>query len=79
MIVYVDDMLMLAAPRDVGGFWRELEKAVDFKNPAGPLARYFGAQYKFTDFNPKSPNAPRSLSTDMDEYAANAVRRFKDE
>ena len=79
MIVYVDDMLMLAAPRDVSGLRREFEKAVNFKDPEASLARYLGAQYKFADFVPKRLNAARSLSTDMDEYAANAVRRFKDE
>ena len=37
MIVYVDDMLMLAAPRDVSGFWSEFENIVNFKDPEAPL------------------------------------------
>ena len=64
MIVYVDDMLMLATPRDVSGFWRELEKPVNFKDPEAPLARCLSAHYKFADFNPKHPNAPSSLPID---------------
>ena len=52
---------------------------MDYKDPAAPLQRYFGALYQFDAFDPSKPKAPRSLLTSIDEYAANAVQRFKTE
>ena len=37
IMVYVDDMLLLSSPRDTDALWRELEKKVDYKDPAMPL------------------------------------------
>ena len=79
MVVYVDDMLLLAPPKDSNGIWRALEKSVCFKDPEAPLARYLGARYHFSDFDPKRRQAPRLTKTDMDDYAVNAVNRFKAE
>ena len=39
IVVYVDDMLLLSSPRDTVSLWRELEKSVDYKDPAAPLQR----------------------------------------
>ena len=36
----------------MSGFWREFDKAVNFRDPEAPLALYFGAQYKFQYFDP---------------------------
>ena len=76
MVVYVDDMLLLSSPQDTDSLWRDLEKKVDYKDPAMPLQRYLGALYHSDAFDPKKPKAPRSLLTSMDDYAANAVQRF---
>ena len=51
MILYVDDMLMLDAPKDVSKLWRDLEKSINFKDPEAPLTRYLGAQHAFRDFD----------------------------
>ena len=77
MVVYVDEMLLLSSPRDTVSLWRELEKSVDYKDPAAPLQRYLGALYEFDAFDSFKPKAPRSLLISMDDYAANAVQRFK--
>ena len=66
MVVYVDDMLLLLSPRDTVSLWRELEKSVDYKDPAAPLQRYVSALYQFDSFDPFKPKAPRSLLTSMD-------------
>ena len=39
MVVYVDDMLLLASPKDSDGMWRALEKSVCFKDPEVPLSK----------------------------------------
>ena len=79
MVVYVDDMLLLAKPRDAGPLLRSPEKAVMFKDFELPLTRYLGARYNFTEFDIKRPNAPRTLRTDMDEYATNGIAKFNKE
>ena len=79
MVVYVDDMLLLASLRDTGRHWRALEKKVDFKEAEGNLERYLGARYRFSDFDTKSPKALRKLLTDMDDYAASACAKFEAE
>ena len=76
MVIYVDDML-LSPPDDTDLLWQELQKSVQFKDPAAPLQRYLGALYHFDVFDSKKPKAPRSLTTSMDDYASNAVQRFK--
>ena len=77
VVVYVDDMLLLASPKDSDGIWRALEKRVCFKDPEASLARYLGARCRFSDFDPKRPQAPRFMKTDIDDYAVNVVKRFK--
>ena len=78
-VVYVDDMLLLARPKDAGKLWRALESKVHFKDPEQPLTRYLGARYRFDEFNANKPNAVRKVMTDIDEYAINAVNKFKQE
>ena len=54
MIACVDDMLMLAAPKDVSGLWREFERSINVKDPEALLARYLGARYTFRDIDLKN-------------------------
>ena len=79
MVVYVNDMLLLSSPRDTESLWRDLEKSLDYKDPAAPLRRYLGALYQFDAFDPFKPKAQRSPLTSMDDYAANAVQRVNAE
>ena len=67
MVVYVDDMLLLSSPRDTASLWRDLEKSLDYKDPAAPLQRYLGALYQFDAFDPFKPKAPRSLLISIDD------------
>ena len=67
MSIYVDDMMMRAAPEDIAVLWTVLEKIVDYKDPAAPMARYLGALHKFDAFDEKKPNASRSMLTSMDD------------
>ena len=39
MVVYVDDMMLLASPNDTDRLWRELEKSVLYKDPEAILHR----------------------------------------
>ena len=75
-MVYVDDMLLRSSPRGTAAPWRDLEKRVDYKDPAVFLQGYLGALYHFDAFDHKKPKAPRSVLTSMDDYAAKAVQRF---
>ena len=43
MVVYVNDMLLFDLPRGVDALWGDLEKSVDYNDPAAPLQRYLGA------------------------------------
>ena len=79
MVVYVDDMMLPAAPKDASGLWKALEKNVLYKDPEAKLERYLGALYNFKDFDPKRPDAPCSMSTSMDAYVVSAIKRFKAE
>ena len=76
MVVYVNDM-MLPFPQDTNVPWRALGKIVLHKDSEAPLQGYLGALYKFDAFVQKKPDALRSMLTSMDDYAANAVQRFK--
>ena len=76
-MVYVNDMLICFSPRDIDAVWRDFEKSVDYKDPAAPLQRCLGALYHFNVFDPYQPKALCCLLTSMDDYAANAVQRFK--
>ena len=43
------------------------------------MARYLVDRYKFDAFDEKKPDAPCSMLTSMDDYAANVVQRFEQE
>ena len=79
MIVYVDDMLLLATVKDTRLHWRTLERRIDYKDPEQGLSRYLGARYSFTDVDGKNLDGARELLTDMDNYIASAVSKFESE
>ena len=76
LVVYVDDILLAAAPRLDDKYWQEIEKLVEFKEPAAPITRYLGAQHKFDDYDGKKPDATRMLEVQMEAYIHNAVDKF---
>ena len=77
MVVYVDDMLLLARARDTSRIWRSLEKRISFKDPESAIERYLGAQYELDEIDGKRPNGLRRLATRMDAYVRNAVAKFQ--
>ena len=77
MVVYVDDMLLLSPPNDIDRLWQDLQKNMQFNDIAAPLQRYLGALYHFDPFDPNKPRALRSLQASTQDYASNAVQRFK--
>ena len=78
MVVYVDDMMLLASPTDEDHLWRELEKSVLYKDPAAPLQRYLGALYKFDCFDQKTSKKPGSMQTSMDDCAGKSSAALQD-
>jgi hypothetical protein len=66
MIVYVDDMLLLATVKDSRIHWRNLERKIDYTDPEQELSRYLGARYSLTPVDGKNPDAVRTLLTDID-------------
>eukprot|EP00971_Amphidinium_carterae_P114959 2277115-Amphidinium_carterae.1 len=74
LAVYVDDLL-LTAPKDFSGrFWESLGKALEFKDPAGPLERYLGANHELTKHGGCS-----TMHVHMKGYIDAAVKRFTSE
>eukprot|EP00971_Amphidinium_carterae_P307870 6118632-Amphidinium_carterae.1 len=74
LVVYVDDLL-LTAPKDFSGrFWESLGKALEFKDPAGPLERYLGANHELTKHGDCS-----TMHVHMKGYIDAAVKRFTSE
>ena len=69
LIVYVDDLLMLANDINMDRRWVELAGRIDFKEVAQPIVRYLGAQYQFTPYDQSNPTATRYLRIGMVDYA----------
>ena len=79
MVVYVDDILMVAKLTDTMQLWAALDRNVKFKDAAEEIGRYLGANYEYSRYDPKQPNAIRTVSIDMDGYATDATARFERE
>ena len=79
MIVYVDDMLMLASFDKTSELWRQIEKKIRFKDPEEDICRYLGARHTLDPYDPKQPQASRIMMTDMDSYTTNAIMKFKEQ
>ena len=79
MVVYVDDILMVAKRTDAMQLWAALDRNVKFKDAAEEIGRYLGANYEYSRYDPKQPNAIRTVSIDMDGYATDATARFERE
>ena len=76
MLACVDDMLQVASPEDTTHIWRALDKKVKFKDPEEDISRYLGARYRLDPVDRRNPTAPRTMTTDMDSYVADAVNNF---
>eukprot|EP00971_Amphidinium_carterae_P130496 2585114-Amphidinium_carterae.1 len=74
LAVYVDDLLLTAPKEFSEEFWEKLGKALEFKDPAGPLERYLGANHELG----KRGNC-NTMSVHMKGYIDAAVQRFMTE
>ena len=58
IVVYVDDMLLLPSPQDTDALWRDLEKKVDYKDPASLFNDISELFITSTPLTPKSQRRP---------------------
>ncbi|CAK0849503.1 unnamed protein product, partial [Prorocentrum cordatum] len=79
LVMYVDDMMMVGSGQMCAELWKKLDRNVRFKADAEFLNRYPGAFYDLTPYDLNVPDAVRTLSINVDEYASNAVNKFRGE
>eukprot|EP00971_Amphidinium_carterae_P336445 6472816-Amphidinium_carterae.3 len=72
LAVYVDDLLLTAPKEFSEAFWEKLGKALEFKDPAGPLERYLGANHELSRVDDKC----HIMHVHMRGYIDAAVKRF---
>eukprot|EP00971_Amphidinium_carterae_P292723 5811456-Amphidinium_carterae.2 len=71
LAVYVDDLLLTAPKEFSEEFWERLGKALEFKEEAGPLERYLGANHEL-----KKKENCHVMNVHMRGYIDAAVQRF---
>eukprot|EP00971_Amphidinium_carterae_P097772 1934644-Amphidinium_carterae.1 len=74
LAVYVDDLLLTAPQKFSEEFWEKLGKALEFKDPAGPLERYLGANHVLSKHE-----GCHMMNVHMKGYIDAAVQRFTKE
>jgi hypothetical protein len=60
LVVYVDDLLLVADPRVSDKLWDEIGKVIDFQDPAAPIVRYLGTYHDY-----RQENKDTKLKTQM--------------
>ena len=76
IIVYVDDVMLIASRENAFGHWKAIVAKVYVKDEAAPLSRYLVAQYRLDEYDAKSPLAVRSLTVSMTDYYRAVVGKF---
>eukprot|EP00971_Amphidinium_carterae_P351160 6491948-Amphidinium_carterae.1 len=74
LAVYVDDLLLTAPKEFSEEFWNKLGKELEFKDPAGPLERYLGANHVLS-----KQGSCHTMSVHMKGYIDAAVHKFASE
>ncbi|CAK0891196.1 unnamed protein product [Prorocentrum cordatum] len=74
--VYVDDVLLAAAIGRAAAHWRDLFKAIDFKDDAADISRFVGAHYLLDPFREEEPLAARRMQISMSGHTAKMCDRF---
>jgi hypothetical protein len=77
LVVYVDDLLMVAAREHEQALWAAIEKHIDFSEPALPIDRYLGAHYIMEKFNDKHGKECMSFSVEMSDFLASACKAYE--
>lgn len=79
LIVYVDDLLMVAGPAATEEFWQKMESQVNFRDPPSPIFQYLGAHHSLSTVCHDDPGRGRELRVHMQGYTEKAVGRFEAE
>lgn len=77
LIVYVDDLLMVAGPAATEELWQKIESQVDFRDPPSPICQYLGAHDSLSTVCNDDPRRGRELKVHMQGYTEKAVGRFE--
>ena len=75
MIVYVDDFILIAPERHEAGLWKELDKHIDFKDPAAPVSRFLGVNHEFK----YCKDGTVTMLTSAKDYLRSAVDEYMKE
>jgi hypothetical protein len=76
LVVYVDDLLMIAAREHEDALWAGIEKHIIFSEPALPIDRYLGAHYVIEKFKDKHNTECMSFSVEMSDFCASACKVY---
>jgi hypothetical protein len=77
LVVYVDDLLMVAAREHEQALWADIEKHIDFSEPAMPIDRYLGAHYVMEKFKDKDGKESMSFSVEMSDFCKSACAAYE--
>ena len=75
MIVYVDDFILIAPEQHEADIWKELDKHIEFKDPAAPITRFLGVNHEFKYGKDGSVH----MLTSAKEYLRSAVDEYMKE
>jgi hypothetical protein len=79
LVVYVDDLLLIADPKIEASLWAGIEKHIVFSEPALPVDRYLGAHYTMEDFTDQGGFPAVRFSVEMGEFCTTACQAFSDD
>lgn len=79
LVTYVDDLRLAAVDDAQTHHWTALDDAIEFKESPSEIGQFVGARYRFSAYDPRSHDAPRTMLIDMCSYVKAMVKRFSDE
>eukprot|EP00972_Heterocapsa_arctica_P066781 9854431-Heterocapsa_arctica.AAC.1 len=74
LIVYVDDLLMIAARASEAELWRAIGQRITFKEPAAAIGRYLGANHTLTTSGDHT-----TMQVNMVAFVRNACAEYRKE
>ncbi len=77
LVVYVDDLLLVASLEHEQALWAGIEKHINFGEPAKPIDRYLGAHYVMEKFKDEHGKECTSFSVEMSDFCASACRVYE--
>lgn len=77
LIVYVDDLLMVASAAEASALWAGIDAEINFQAPPAPIGQYLGARYRLSPYSVANPEGEMVLAVDMIDYTRKAIEKFK--